>query len=287
MGLIPFDIVTDLDLLAFDSRVLLDFGATSATLVEKRRAAVTGWLRGRLEQANLPPERHTLRRAPDSAYAYVGGGFVDQVAKFSGTTEWSVSSLLANPAADALYVGRKEPFRGLYVGMTDHVNANSLTLKVAYWGGDWRTLSMANSFVDGTQALEDVSLSRGGRLLWTLPEDWFARPVNEQVGYWVRLQVTSPVTPSTTVGQLVPLARSRLTDATANYALHLIYREGIGTARGDWKDKAKLFGETAENMILSALQFCRDEFDFDEDQVAEGAAEDKAPTQDPFTWERG
>jgi hypothetical protein len=284
MGLIPGDIVTDLDLLALDSQALDDFGATSQKLVEKRRVAVSDWLKPRLEQRNLPVDRHSIRRAPDAAWSVTGGAWTDQRAEFGQTAETPVSSMLVG-VTDYLYLGMRDPFRGVFVGMTDNVNVNSLKLQGSYWNGQWQSFDATNSFVDGTRNAQ-VSFARGGRVLWALPDDWFARDVHGSMAYWARFSVNSvPLTSTTAVGQLLPLSRSRLTDPVAHYALHLIYREAI-TGRNDYAVKAKWYFDAAMNALDTAMLFIDDEFDIDQSQAVE-RTEVNSITPNAWAWERG
>jgi hypothetical protein len=258
VGLIAGDIVTDLDLLALDSGVMSDFGATSQKLVEKRRVAVTDWIKPRLEAAGKFPDRHSIRRAPDVGWSQVAGAWLEQREAFGSGVERPISSLLLAPT-DYLYVGSRDPFRGLYIGMTDSVNANSTALQVAYWNGQWTPFNATNSLVDGTR-LNQTSFARGGRVLWSLPEDWFERDVHGgSMAYVVRLSVNSvPLSPATAVGHLLPLSRSRLTAPAANYALHLVYREAI-TDRNKYETKAKWFLDAAVTGLDTALLFVDDE----------------------------
>jgi hypothetical protein len=305
MGLIPADLVTDLDLLALDSSVATDFGATSLQLSEKRRVAVTDWLRPRLEQAGLNPSRHQTRRQLEAAQWQDKWGteaWFDLKARFSSTTELDISSLIDLNFSDGLYLAGREPFRGLHFAMTDSVSyaiggfamAPITDAILEYWNGAWTPLdAAANSFCDGTTLTGGYhALSRAGRMTWNPPDDWYPRTVNGQPGYWVRLSIDYGAANSVAPGyvsQVTQLSRSRLTDPAANYALHLIYREGIANSRGDWKAKADLFLARADKSLELALNFVRDEFDVDEDQmVTPLEVNSVAPARDDlWSWERG
>lgn len=281
MSLIPSDLVTDLDLLALDSSVLEDFGKTSLKLAEKRNVAVIDWLRPRLEAAGLPAAKHLTKRKPVAAYGYTSGAYTDLVEALSDQTDTHLSSVLAG-VGDGVYIGMTEPYRGLFVGMTDTPNINQASASLTYWNGAWTTPS---SVADGTVA-GSLTLGRAGRMVWGLPDDWIPRAVNgSALLYWMRLQVNS-LHAATLIQQMLPMARSRLTNPTAQYALHLVYREGIGGDRGNWKEKAELFLAAAQQGLELVLPMVRDEFDITNDGVVD-TLEVNSITQDPFTFERG
>jgi hypothetical protein len=285
MALLAADLVTDLDLLALDSSVLKEFGATAFNA--KRQIAVTDWLRPRLEAANLPPDKHMTRRQPDAAFHYneLSNTWEDITVRLTGPSEFYLNSLLAQPVYDRLYIGMREPYRGLWCGLTDSVNTNSTTLAVAYWSGQWTQFGSGTSWRDNTQSSVGRSFTKGGRVGWTLPEDWMPRGINNTVAYWVKLSVLSSLT-VTVAQQILPVTRSRLTDPLAHYTLGLIYRVAIANKRGEWEAKAKLFLDLAKTNLDAVLPYIRDEFDIDNDQAVE-RIEVNSMTLDPFTFERG
>jgi hypothetical protein len=286
--LVPIDLVTDADVLALDIRADDDFGATSADLSEKRRVAVMDWLSPRLEAAGYDPAQHLTRKAPSWAYAHTGSAWDDVTDALSDATadDLDLSDVWVAPAADALYIGLPVAFRGLYVSMADSVNANSAVNSLTYWNGSkWQGVT---SLADGTVVATGKAFSGGGRLTWEPPEDWAIRAVNEQAGCWVRLQVSSSLTAGTAVGQMLPIVRSRLTNAVAHYTLGLIYREGMAGTRGNWDEKAKAFTDIAEKELALVLPLIADEFDVDEDQAVSAAEVDSVTEHNKvFTWERG
>jgi|SRR5256885_9006423 len=284
MALLAADLVTDLDLLALDSSVLKEFGATSFNT--KRQIAVTDWLRPRLEAANLPPDRHMTRRQPDVAWGLHGSTYTDLATALKGPTDVWINSLLATPATDALYVGMREPYRGLWCALTDTINANDSVLAVSYWSGQWTQFGSGTSWKDNTQQVAGRSWSKGGRIGWTLPEDWMPRAINGSLAYWVRLQASASLSAPTLAQQILPISRSRLTDPLAHYTLGLIYREAVANKRGEWEAKAKLFLDLAKTNLDTALLYIRDEFDVDNDSAVD-RVEVNSIMSDPFTWERG
>jgi len=284
MALLAADLVTDLDLVALDSSVLKEFGAASFNT--KRQIAVTDWLRPRLEAANLPPDRHMTRRQPDVAFGLHGTAYTDLSVTLKGPDDFWINSLLGTPASDAIYVGMRSPYRGLWCALTDTINTNNAILAVSYWSGQWSQFGSGTSWQDNTQNVTGKSFSKGGRISWTLPEDWMPRAINGAMSYWVRLQVSANLSAPTLAQQMLPISRSRLTDPLAHYTLGLIYREGIANKRGEWEPKAKLFLELAQKNLDTALLYIRDEFDVDDDNAVT-RVEVNSILSDPFTWDRG
>jgi hypothetical protein len=278
------DLVTDLDLLALDVQAATDFGGSS--LADKRTVAVHEWLRPQLEQAGYQPWRHRSRRVCDTAWAYRGGLYVDiggELADHDGDA-LPVNSLWPAPSADAVYLGLREPFRGLYVGQADAVNSTAGVASICYWNGTWRAFG---SLVDGTKGDGVLSFAQAGRLTWSRPDDWFARALNGTFGYYVRVQVSSPCAPAAWT-HVAALATSRLTYPVARYALSLLYAEGVGGSRGRWAEKSELFATQAQTDLDRVLPLLRDEFDVDEsDTVDRVEASSVTPTASTYTWERG
>jgi hypothetical protein len=288
--LIPGDLVTDLDLLAIDVEASQEFGGSS--LAEKRRVAVTGWLRPRLEAAGLPPAKHLTRRNPDVAYGTTGG-VVSDLTTALGTRaddDTALAGVLATPGSDYLVVGMHLPFRGLFVAMSDSVNANACAASITYWNGKWTALS---SLVDGTAAVSGKSFSGGGRIAWSLPDDWIERPLRNAEGvsthvYAVRIQINSPV--GGHVAQVLPLAFSRLTNAAAMHAVGMLYRESIGSNRGSdaYEKKAGMFLEAADRELETVMPLIVDEFDIDRSGSVEATEAQSVVNIDHLTtWERG
>jgi hypothetical protein len=197
-----------------------------------------------------------------------------------------LNDVFVTAGSDALYLGSRDPFRGVFLAMADSVNVTSSVLSMAYWNGAWTAPS---SVVDGTIQTVGRSLSGAGRVVWSQPDDWFRRPLNNSPAYWARLTVTVRPSDETRVGQILPLARSRLTYPTALFTLGLIYAEGWANTRGDWQTKASDYLTRAEAMLDRVLPLVADEFDID----ASGATdrlEVNSVTRTlhtGFSWERG
>lgn len=289
--MIPADLITDLDLLALDVQAESEFGRSP--LHEKRRIAVTQWLRPRLESQGLPPQLHMTRRAPEAAWSLTAGIVTDRRPTLGNRVDedLDLNAVLVTPGSDALYVGMQAPFRGLFVVLTDTVNANACAASITYWNGHWAALS---SLVDGTQAVAGKSFSGGGRITWGLPDDWIMRPIGtsdvSSHAYYVRIQVNSPLSGATLVSQLLPLAFSRLTNPAALHALGLLYRESMGSNRGSeaYQRKAEMFLEAADRELELVLPMVQDEFDIDRSGAVETTEAQSVMNIDQLTtWERG
>lgn len=287
------DILSDLDVLGLDVQIEDDFGTDwAANLAEKRRIAVEDLVAPKLLEAGYSPQLHLARKAPDVAWAFTGGVYTSQTEALSDKTadDVEIAAIFATPANDALFVGMREPYRGLYVGMLDTVNAVVGVSSITYWnGGKWAGV---NSLVDGTQVTSNsISFSGGGRVRWQLPEAWARRPLGDNVDwrYYVRIQLSATPTNPTKVGQLLPIQRSRLTLPAAYLALGLMYEEAAGGNRGEWTEKGERFYKRGEVLLDRAVPHLRDEFDVDESQAVQ-RTEVNSITPDAglaFEWLRG
>lgn len=281
----PSDLLTDLDLLALDRLCLTDFGVTALT--DKRRAA-TDWLAPRVEQAGYKLWQHRIRRAPEAVFGYPGAAFTDYTDAALDTTDADLplSSICAVPSSAALYVGSRDPFKGVYVGVIDSINANSCTLDVSVWTGGWTTVT---SLVDGTQATLGKSFSGGGLVTWQPPDTWSRRAVNNSLLYWAKLTVSSSLTAGAAAAQLTPVVTSRLTLPASYYALALLYQESYGSTRGAWQEKAGTFFEKAANALDVVLPLIADEFDVDGNDAVDRTEISSVQPDIGYltTWERG
>jgi hypothetical protein len=281
----PADLLTDLDLLAIDRLCLSDFNVTS--LADKRRAAMD-WLAPRVEQAGYKLWQHAVRKAPDAVFGYTGYAYTDFTSAALDTTDadLALSSVVLAPATDALYVGSRDPFKGLYVGIADRVNTNSTLLDVSVWTGKWTTVT---SLIDGTQATARKSCSGGGMVTWQPPDTWTKRSVNNSLLYWGKVTFSSSLSPAAAAGQLTPIAASRLTFPAAHYALGLLYQESYGSQRGQWLEKADKMFAAAEGGLAVALPLIADEFDVTADGVVSREEVSSVTPNTAYltTWERG
>lgn len=280
----PADLVTDLDILAVDRLALTDFGVTD--LVAKRQVAAA-WVGQRVEQAGYRLWQHRTRKAADAVYGDDGTTSTDYTAAALDTTDADVplSSICAVPSSAAVYIGHRDPFKGVYVGVVDSVNANSCVLSAQVWTGAW---SHVNSLQNGTEATASVPFSGGGTLAWQQPDTWVRRTLNNSLLYWAKLTINSPITAATAANQLAPIVTSRLTLPATYYTLGLLYQESYGSQRGQWAEKAKTLFDAAEAQLGIALPLIGDEFDVSGDDAVERAEVSSVTAAGSFAiWERG
>lgn len=280
----PSDLLTDLDLLALDRLCLTDFGVSA---LADKRAVATDWIAQRVEQAGYKLWQHTTRKTPDAVFGYDGAIYTDYTTAASDATDGDVplSSILTAPTK-ALYVGSRDPFKGLYAGVTDNVNAVTAALGAEVWNGRWLTVT---SLADGTIATASKSFSGGGLVTWQRPDAWTRRLVNNSLLHWARLTISSSLTAGTKASQLTAIVPSRLTLPASYYTLGLLYQESFGANRGQWQEKADRFMAAAKELADTTLPLIADEFDVDDsdavDRTEVGSV--TATTAGLSTWERG
>jgi hypothetical protein len=161
----PNDLVTDLDLEAYESSIRRDFGSLSFT--EKRQAALEHWLWPRLSQAKFPAERFRTRYQPDAVYTSISGAFADETgdAKSQTVDDLNLAATFATVGTDALYIGSTRMFRGLSVRLSDAVSAVTSTLTVQLWTDSWESVGIT----DGTVKVAGKTFSGGGAITWRVP----------------------------------------------------------------------------------------------------------------------
>jgi hypothetical protein len=262
MSLIPGDLVSDLDLVALDSRALSDFGDGNATLDDKRHVAVHEWLRPKLEQHGYPAHLHRSRKTPDAVYGQVSSAVTDYTVAASDVTVDDIplgTIFTGVTATNALAVMYRQPFRGLSVGMDTAVNAVAVASSPTVWAGAWTGVS---SLVDGTKS-GSTSFAKGGAITYKPPDTWLPRTYANTWGYWATLFVSS-LTSTTAATQCLAIVGSRLSYPVRLYTLGLVYQDAWASARGDWESKSdRLFG-MAETELEKVLPLIADEFDIDQ-----------------------
>jgi len=281
----PSDILTDLDLLAVDRLCLTDFGVTA---LADKRAFATDWISQRVEQAGFKLWQHNIRRSPDAVFGAVGSVYTDYTGAAKSTTDADVplTTIFAAPSTNALYVGSRDPFKAIYVGVADAYNSLACVSSVSVWTGHWTGVS---SMADGTIATTGKAFSGGGLIAFQRPDAWLRRNVNNSLLHWARVTVTSSLTAATVANQLAPVVPSRLTLPGTFYALGLLYQESYGSNRGQWQEKSESFFTKATDALSVALPLMVDEFDVDNDDLV-SPSEASSITANPnylSTWERG
>lgn len=259
--LIARDIVLDSDVLALDGRATSDFGEDNRLLDDKRRVAVGQWLTNHLGQRGYPAHRHSVRRAPDAVYGQVSSVTTNYTSHATNVTADDVplgTIFTGADATDALYVMYRAPFRGLYVGVHESVNAVAQASSPTFWAGQWTGVS---SLVDDTR-IGDASFARGGNLAWQIGDDWSQRVFANTFGYWAKVFVGS-LTSTTAATQITPIVPSKLTYPASLYTLGLLYQDAWSSQRGDWGEKSERLFAMAETEIERVLDVLEDEFDID------------------------
>jgi hypothetical protein len=141
----PNDLVSDVDLGDYEAGILTRFGQTS--WLAKSTKALEDWLFPILKGQGFDPHRLRTRAECDSVQGYTAAAYSDLTSASSDTTEDDINlaTIFATANSDALYVGFKEPFRGLFFRLLDTVGSASSVLSVAYWNGNWEGLTVADA----------------------------------------------------------------------------------------------------------------------------------------------
>jgi hypothetical protein len=283
----PNDLVTDLDLEAYESTLRRDFGQVSFT--EKRQAALEHWLWPRLAQAKFPAERFRTRYQPDAVYPYISGTFSDETADAKSQTvdDLNLAAIFATVGTDALYIGSTRPFRGLSVRLSDAVSAVTSTLTVSLWTDSWETVGVT----DGTAKVAGKTFSGGGAVTWRVPDGWVVRSVNNSVPlYWAKLTVSATPT-AATAGQIGVIRRSLLAGPATYRTLCLIMREAPTQQDGPWMPKAEWYEAQADRTLDLVIPSLGGEFDtlIEDDVISESetAQTTAEVTQGGWSLERG
>ena len=137
---------------------------------------------------------------------------------------------LENPTGmspqDAIFVGYLTRFSSVEFSLhNDFGNANASVMSGAYWNGSsWSPLA---GFMDTTADSGGATLALTGLVSWRIPEDWKnSRPLNMQqpYGYWIRLTVSSGLTPRTYITEA---AVSPVMDRLKKSAIAITVRDRV------------------------------------------------------------
>jgi hypothetical protein len=281
----PNDLVADVDLVDYESRILTQFGAQS--WLPRRTKALEDFVFPVLRANGLDPYALRTRRVPDAAFGYTGSVYTSILAVVSNSTEddLSLASLFATPGTDAIFIASRTPFRGVFLRLLDAVSSVAGKMSVAYWNGNWEPLTVS----DRTIQVSGKTLSGGGSVLWTLPPDWVTRKVNA-VGpyYWARIMVSATPT-GATLSQVGCVLASALRAPATFKTLELIMREAPTGADGPWLEKAAYYASQFELAMQRALPRMGEETDTDGDDVidAEEATQTSESVGGGWRLERG
>lgn len=285
MSWLPGDLVTDADLEAYEAHILTRFGQVDWQL--RRTKALEDWLFPILKGRGFDPYKLRTRYDVESALGFTASAYTDQTSATKDTTadDVNLAAIFATAGADALYIGSKQPFMGLFFRITDAVSTITSALTVAYWNGGWEPLLIS----DGTARTSGKTFSGGGSVTWAIPMDWSWRLVNSAGPYyWVKLTVSA--TPTGATATQIGALRSSMLRAPVTYrTLQLIFQEAPTSADGPWREKAQFYKEEADLALQRALPLIGGEFDTDDsDQVSEAESEQTAEESGggPYTLER-
>jgi hypothetical protein len=286
MSWAPNDLVADADLIAYESKILTQFGVSD--WAEKRRRALEDWLSPILRAQGYDLARLRTRFEPDAVQGYTGSAYSDLSAAATSTTvdDVNLATVFATPGSDALYIGSSLPFRGLSVRLLEAVSAVASVLTVKYWADGWTALTVT----DGTAKTSGKTFSGGGAVTWSTPSDWVPRQLNS-VGPYYWLQLTVSATPAAAkAAQIGVIRRSVLSAPATLRTLTLIMHEAPTGGDGPWAEKAGWYETEADAALQRALPLLGGEFDTDaSDQVSatEAAQAPGEVSRAPYRLERG
>jgi hypothetical protein len=280
----PNDLVTDLDLRAYERDVLQKYATNS--WAEKRAKALQDWLWPQLRSQGFAPEKFRTRYEPDSVLGFTGAAFSDVkgAAVSLDADDLNLATIFASVGSDALFVGDTQPFRGLSLRMGDTPTSTANVVTVSYWADSWVALTIT----DKTQGTAGTSFSKGGSFTWAVPDDWTLRKVHTvERRYWVK--VTTSVTPaSAKAGQLGVIRHSVLAAPVTFWTLALIMREAPTTSgAGPWREKAEYYEQQAAAALQRAYPSLGGEFESDDpitDQISDEEAEQTTETVTGGPW---
>ena len=257
----PNDLVSDVDLQAYERTVLSQFGATEWQA--KRQKALEDWVFPLLASSGLDPYRLRTRFQPDQVWGFTSSVYTDytSAAKNQTADDIPLATGLAS-ASDALVIGSPWQFRGVSIRMLDAVSSAASTLTVECWRDTWKAFPAAG-VSDVTVQTNGKPFSKGGAIQWTVPEDWVVRPVNNSASlYYVRLKL-SAVPTSAAIGQVSVIRRSCLCAAATLRTLAYIFHEAPSQQDGPWTAKAEWYEREAEHAWQRVQPLLGREFDTD------------------------
>ncbi len=281
----PNDLVSDSDLLAYERTILTQFNVADWQL--RRLKVLEDWLWPQLRERGFAPERFRTRYLPDAVYTNTSSTFADvtSAAKSATADDINLATALAG-TSDYLAIGSSRPFRGLSIRMFDNVSSVAATLTVELWQDAWVEVSA----FDETQATTGKPFSRGGGLLWPVPDNWVLRPLNSSDPlYWARIKLSAAPT-GAKFSQLTCIRRSVLCAPATFRSLASIFREAPVSHKSPWLEKADYYEQQAEHAMSRALALVGGEFDSasSADDAIDETEQEKTADEvaSPFRWER-
>lgn len=281
----PSDLVNDTDLIAYERTILTQFAV--ADWQAKRQKTLEDWLKPQMAAHGFLPERFRTRYVPDAVFGNTSSTFSDLTSAAENTTtdDINVATVLA-ASSDYLAIGSTQQFRGVSIRMLDAVSTQSGTLTVETWQDEWK----ATITTDGTQATVGRPFSRGGAILWSVPDTWVLRALNSSRPlYWARFRLSAAPT-SAKFGQVAVIRRSVFSAPATMRTLAMIFREAPVSHKSPWVEKANFYEAEAQKSLSRAWAMCGGEFDLTEppDDVVDQEEAINTPEQSgsPFRWER-
>lgn len=258
----PNDLVSDADLVAYESAILTQFG--EADWQARRQKALDDWLMPLLEGRGFPVDRFRTRATPDKVWSLASAVYTDRTAAAQTSDGLNLASLLAT-SAHYLLVGAAVPFRGLSLRMLDNVSSVTATVSVDVWADTWAAATVTNETAVGAAAF-----ARGGSMTWGPIDGVVRRVVNgSDALYWARLSASAAPT-GALAGPLAVVRRSRLNAAATFRTLMHIFREAPVSQEGPWVAKADWYEQEAEKAWLRVADQIGAEFDTDDDDQIDG-----------------
>lgn len=283
MAWAPNDLVSDVDLIAYERTILTQFAALDWH--SRRQKALEDWLFPLLEGRGFAPDRLRTRLVPTSAASTVSSVTTDVTSTVATEDGITLSSAFA-ASTDYLYIGHSEMFRGLSVRVTDAPNAVAGSLLLTLWTDRWQSPADVRN---GAQA-GNAPFAKGGAITWTMPESLVRRTINGTSAYWARLAVSATPTSGSKLGPVSVIRRSRLCAPVTFRTLALIFREAPTGQDGPWREKADWYEQEAERSWARVASTIGGEFDTDNDDVISvtesGQTADAATGRSGFVWER-
>jgi len=270
----PNDLVSDVDLQAYENGILTAFNKTDWE--EKRRKALEDWIAPILRTQGYDIERLRTRYEPEQVWAYTGSAYTDKTSAATDTTadDLNLATIFATVGTDLLYVGSTNQFRRLSSRLLDAVSAVSAILTVSYWSDGWVNLAV----VDGTSKVNGKAFSGGGAVSWRVPSGWVRRTLNASDPlYYVKVSISATPT-SAKASQLSVIRRSALCAPATFRTLELIMREAPTSGSGPWAEKAEYYKGEADLALQRALQIIGGEFETDDPPTDVISAEEAAQT---------
>jgi len=256
----PNDLVTDTDLIAYERTILQQFKA--AEWVSRRQKALEDWLFPLLEARGFLP--HLLRTRLIATHVLgVTSSVVTDVTALAQTQDGLNLATILAASGDILYIGHKEPFRGLSVRVHEAVNTVASTPTLALWTDEWTT---PDDLVDATSRA-GKPFAVGGAITWRLPEALVKRTISTHgPAYWAKVSLSAAPTGSQ-IGPISVIRRSRLCACVTLRTLALIFREAPIGQDGPWREKAEYYEREASDAWLRVADQIGGEFDTDGDDV--------------------